>query len=111
MCILCGEFVSSPHWTDRKHEDAVREGRISEGEYQMMRRRGRIERARVVGEVLRHYGLSLSDWSGSKYILRDSKGRAEIVGDLGGVWQAAERMLGRASDPLDPDLLERMKTG
>ncbi len=110
MCVLCGEFVSSPHWTDRKHEDAVREGLISEGEYQMMRRRGRIQRAALVGEVLSHYGLRLSDWSGAKYILRDSKGRAEIVGDLGGVWTAAGKLLGSAPDPLDPKLIEKMKS-
>lgn len=110
MCVLCGEFVSNPHWTDRKFEDAVRSGRISEGEYQMMRRRGRIRRASLVGEVLSHYGLRLSDWSGTKYILRDGKGRSEIVGDLGGVWMAAERMLGYAPDPLDPAFIEKMKS-
>jgi hypothetical protein len=109
VCVLCGEFVSNPHWTDRRFEDAVREGRISEGEYQRMRRRGRIRRAELVGEVLRHYGLTLSEWSGSKYILRDGKGRSEIVGDLGGVWAAAERMLGHAPDPLDPVFIEKMK--
>lgn len=108
MCVLCGEFVSNPHWTDRKYEDAVRDGRVSEGEYQRMRRRGRIERAKIVGEILSHYGLRLSDWSGSKYILRDSKGRSEIVADVGGVWMAAERMLGYAPDPLDPSFIERM---
>ncbi|MGH3086134.1 MAG: hypothetical protein ACRDSJ_02300 [Rubrobacteraceae bacterium] len=111
MCVLCGEFVASPHWTDRKFEDAVREGRIPEGEYQMMRRRGRIQRAKLVGEVLSRYGLKLSDWSGTKYILRDGKGRAEIMGDLGGVWTAAERMLGKAPDPLDPGLLEKLRAG
>ncbi len=111
MCVLCGEFVSNPHWTDRKHEDAVREGRISEGEYQMMRRRGRIQRAALVGGVLSHYGLRLSDWSGAKYMLRDGKGRSEIVGDLGGVWMAAEKLLGYAPDPLDPALIGKMRCG
>lgn len=110
MCVLCGEFVSSPHWTDRKFEDAVREGRISEGEYQMMRRRGRIERARLVGEILSHYRLKLDDWSGTKYILRDGKGRSEIVGDLGGVWTAAQKLLTDAPDPLDPKFIEKMKS-
>ena len=108
MCVLCGEFVSGPHWTDRKHEDAVREGRISEGEYQTLRRRGRIGRATMVSGILKNYGLRLDEWSGAQYVLRDGKGRSEIVGDLGGVWAAAEKLLGRAPDPLDPELLERL---
>lgn len=111
MCILCGEFVSNPHWSDRKNEDAVREGRISEDEYQTERRRGRIRRAKLAGEVLAHYGLTLSDWSGTKYILRDSKGRSEIVSDLGGVWPAAEKLLGTAPDPLSPELMEHVRSG
>lgn len=110
MCVLCGEFVSGPHWTDRNHEDAVRAGSISEGEYQTLRRRGRIGRAGVVSAVLKHYGLKLDEWSGARYVLRNKKGRTEIVGDLSGVWTAAEKMLGFAPDPLDMSLLEKMRT-
>lgn len=108
MCILCGGFVSGPHWTDRRHEDAVREGRIPDGEYRTLRRRERLRRAAATSAALAHYGLRLDEWSGARYVLRDGKGRSEVVGDLGGVWAAAERLLGRPADPLDPALLGRL---
>ena len=39
-----------------------------------------------------------------KYVLRDLKGRSELVQDLGSLWPVAERLAGRAPDPLDPAL-------
>jgi hypothetical protein len=59
--------------------------------------------------ILRHYGLKLDDWNGSKYVLRDRKGRTEIVQDLGSLWPAAEKLAGRALDPLDPVLRETLE--
>jgi hypothetical protein len=57
---------------------------------------------------LRHYGLKLDDWGGSKYVLRDGKGRSEIVQDLGSLWPAAERLAGLTLDPLEPGLMEML---
>jgi hypothetical protein len=45
------------------------------------------------------------------YIVRDRKGRAEVVDDLGGLWAAAERLAGRPLDPLDPALLAPLEHG
>jgi hypothetical protein len=39
------------------------------------------------------------------YVLRDRKGRAKVVEDLGALWQAAEELAGRPLDPLEPELL------
>jgi hypothetical protein len=58
----------------------------------------------VANKVLRHYGLMINDWAGSKYLLRDKKGRSELVQDLGSMWPAALRLVGRPLDPLDPVL-------
>jgi hypothetical protein len=63
----------------------------------------------LVNRVLDHAGLRLDDWSGSVYVLRDRKGRSEIVADLASLWSAAERMAGRRLDPLDPALLETLR--
>ena len=103
MCVLCGEFVSQIHWTERHIEDraSVSEAR---GDYHRFRRRDRFHRTKVANEVLRHYGLQVRDWSGSKYILRDKKGRSELVQDLGSLWPAARRLASRPLDPLDPAL-------
>lgn len=108
MCVLCGEFVSQPHWTDRHVEDAARSTDAEAGDYQRDRRRDRIHRATLVNGVLRNYGLKVSDWDGSKYVLRDLKGRSELVQDLGSLWPAAAKLCGQKLDPLDPKLLERI---
>jgi hypothetical protein len=54
------------------------------------------------------YGLSLADWQGTAYLLSSATGRTEIIDNLGHLWAAAEAMLGRACDPLDPALLGRL---
>jgi hypothetical protein len=106
MCVLCGEFVSQLHWTDRHVEDKARASGPTgdHGEYHRLRRRDRFRRTKVVNEVLRHYDLKVSDWAGSKYVLRDGKGRSELVQDLGSLWPVASKLAGRPLDPLDPAL-------
>jgi hypothetical protein len=65
-------------------------------------------RVELLNRVLDHFGLELGDWSGSVYVLRDRKGRSEVVGDLGALWQAAERLAGAPLDPLDPGLVRAL---
>ena len=69
----------------------------------------RFERVRLVNRVLDHFGLRLDDWSAAVYVVRDRKGRAEVVADLGELWQAAERLAGRPLDPLDPALVAALR--
>lgn len=68
-------------------------------------RRPRALRVPIINAVLGHYGLQFSDVSGSMYVVRDLKGRAAVVSDLAMLWQEAERLAGRALDPLDPSLV------
>ena len=107
MCILCGEFVTQIHWTEKHADDRARVS-IDAGakdENRRNRRRERVRRAAVTNEVLRHYGLKVSDWSGgTKYVLRDGKGRSELVQDLGSLWPVAQKLICRPLDPLDPAL-------
>ena len=56
----------------------------------------------LLNRVLSHYGLSLSDWAGSVYTLRDAKGRSAVVTDIGSLWSEAEKLAGRPLDPLEP---------
>ena len=65
-------------------------------------RRARVFRVELLNRVLDHFGLELGDWSGSVYVLRDRKGRSEVVGDLGALWQAAERLAGRPARSSGP---------
>ena len=111
MCILCGEFVTQIHWTE-KHADDKARASVDAGAKDESRRNRRQERARraaVTNEVLRHYGLKVSDWSGTKYVLRDGKGRSELVQDLGSLWPAAQKLAGRPLDPLDPALQAELR--
>ena len=87
MCALCGVLLSE-HWA---------EGGSG--------RRARGFRVVLLNRVLAHYGLSLSDWAGSVYTLRDAKGRSAVVTDIGSLWSEAEKLAGRTLDPLDPELL------
>ena len=93
MCALCGVLLTS-HWAE------------SGGG-----RRARVFRVQLLNRVLDHFGLRLDDWSGSVYVLRDRKGRAEVVADIGALWAAAERLAGRRLDPLDPALLRVLSGG
>lgn len=102
MCTLCGALVSEGTWAERDRPGA-------EGEARHLRTRARLHRAAVVNRVLAHAGLRLDDWQGAAYLLRDRKGRQAVVADLGALWAAAEAMLGRPLDPLDPALVAALE--
>jgi hypothetical protein len=94
------------HWTERKQDDRTS---VVVGDEQLRsRQRDRMLRTRMTNLILKNFGLSLEDWTGSKYILRDRKGSSLIVHDLGGIWPAAEKLAGRKLDPLDPILIEAL---
>ena len=111
MCVLCGQdFVAQVHWTDRHLEDRARAAAPGSDpiEQQRDRRRDRVHRAALTNEVLRHYGLRVEDWGGSKYVLRDRTGGTELVQDLGALWPVAAKLAGRPLDPLEPALQEAL---
>ncbi|MBX6322843.1 MAG: hypothetical protein IRY94_13520 [Rhodospirillaceae bacterium] len=97
MCGLCGALGGAEDWTEA--------GGAAAG---TTRRGRRLARASLANAVLRHYGLSLSDWQGARYVLRKATGGSELVDSLGDLWPAAERLSGRRCDPLDEALLERL---
>jgi hypothetical protein len=90
MCVLCGVLLNE-HWAEQEGG-----------------RRGRVFRGQLLNRVLDAYGLRLDDWSGRVWVLRDRKGRAAVVADLGAVWVEAERLAGLTLDPLDPKLLDAL---
>jgi hypothetical protein len=90
MCALCGVLLSD-HWAEQDGG-----------------RRGRAFRVALVNRVLEHFGLRLDDWAGRVYVLRDRKGRAAVVDDLGALWTKAAQLAGRPLDPLDPELVRAL---
>jgi hypothetical protein len=90
MCALCGVLLND-HWAEQEGG-----------------RRGRTFRVELVNRVLDHFGLELDDWAGRVYVLRDRKGRATVVDNLGILWAQAAVLAGRPLDPLDPELVRAL---
>ena len=90
MCALCGVLLDD-HWAEQEGG-----------------RRGRTFRVGLVNRVLGHYGLTLDDWAGRVYVLRDRKRRSAIVDNLGVLWAQAAVLAGRPLDPLDPELVRSL---
>ena len=111
MCGLCGMFAGERHWTERAASPAIfgeAGNGGGDGPPRVTPARERQERVRLVNRVLGPLGLVLAEWAASSYVLRTRTGRSEMVPDLGALWPAAERLLGRPCDPLDPDFLARL---
>ena len=105
MCSLCGLLGSAEHWADAH----ARPGVFTRNATPLERRRERINRVAAANRILAHFGLSVKDWQGRAFLLSTRTGRSEIVDSLAHLWAAAERLLGRPCDPLDPALLHRLE--
>lgn len=73
------------------------------------RRRERMNRVACASRVLRFYGLTLSDWQATSFVLSTATGKTEIVDNLSHLWVSAEKLVGRPCDPLDPALIDRLE--
>ncbi|GAA7724217.1 hypothetical protein HpCOL14_02920 [Helicobacter pylori] len=112
MCVLCGELISSFHWTDGNYEtDGSDENLrgpnalISTNENARERKRARLKRVGLLNQILAFYGLKIDDWQGAKFVLRDKKGQSVIVNDLGDLWGKAQNLSKKEMDALDSNLL------
>jgi hypothetical protein len=92
MCSLCG-VMSKEHWATQGDD-----------------RRAALLRAAALNRVLVHAGLTVQTWGAGTLVLRDRKGGSAVVDDLSSLWVAAERLAGRPLDPLDPALVEALRT-
>jgi hypothetical protein len=68
-----------------------------------------MRRVQCANGLLRVYGLKLSDWRGSTFLLSTMTGKTEIVDHLAHLWIKAEKLTGRNCDPLDPVLIARLE--
>ncbi len=114
MCVLCGELISSFHWSDENYgsdsyeiDENLREPNalISTNENARERKRARLKRVGLLNQILAFYGLKINDWQGAKFVLRDKKGQSVIVNDLGDLWDKAQNLAKKEMDALDSHLL------
>ena len=105
MCALCGVLGDAEHWTGA----VTRPGVFTRNTDPASRRRERIKQVAEANRILHHYGMTVADWQGSAFVLSTATGKTELVEDLGHLWAAAEKLLGRPCDPLDPDLIIRLE--
>ncbi|MCQ2696191.1 hypothetical protein JT259_07575 [Helicobacter pylori] len=113
MCVLCGELVSSFHWTDRTYGSGSYENEnlkepnalISTNENAGERKKARLKRVGLLNQILAFYGLKINDWQGTKFVLCDKKGQSVIVNDLGDLWDKAQKLAKKEMDALDSNLL------
>ncbi|WRE84422.1 hypothetical protein KVD15_01765 [Helicobacter pylori] len=114
MCVLCGELISSFHWSDENYgsdsyeiDENLREPNavISANENARERKRARLKRVRLLNQILAFYGLKIDDWQGAKFVLCDKKGQSVMVNDLGDLWDKAQNLAKKKMDALDSNLL------
>ncbi|RVY95253.1 hypothetical protein EC506_00430 [Helicobacter pylori] len=114
MCVLCGELISSFHWSDENYgsdsyeiDENLREPNafISANENARERKRVRLKRVGLLNQILAFYGLKINDWQGAKFVLCDKKGQSVIVNDLGDLWGKAQNLAKKKMDALDSHLL------
>ncbi|WP_120972369.1 hypothetical protein [Helicobacter pylori] len=117
MCVLCGELISSFHWTDENYRgdksdsyeinENLKEPNalISANENARERKRARLKRVRLLNQILAFYGLKINDWQGTKFVLCDKKGQSVMVNDLGDLWDKAQNLAKKKMDALDSNLL------
>ncbi|MGN8522022.1 hypothetical protein ACR9M2_02860 [Helicobacter pylori] len=114
MCVLCGELISSFHWSDENYgSDSYEIGEglkgsnalISANENARERKRARLKRVGLLNQILAFYGLKINDWQGAKFVLCDKKGQSVIVNDLGDLWDKAQNLSKKKMDALDSHLL------
>ncbi|QEE94956.1 hypothetical protein D2C90_00280 [Helicobacter pylori] len=114
MCVLCGELISSFHWSDENYgsdsyeiDEGLKEPNvlISANENARERKRARLKRVGLLNQILAFYGLKINDWQGAKFVLCDKKGQSVIVNDLGDLWDKAQKLAKKEMDALDSHLL------
>jgi hypothetical protein len=104
MCALCGVLGGKGHWSDSASAPAVFAARTEP----QTRLRERQTRTRLLNAALKHHGVVVKDWSGNAYLLSGRTGRSAIVDTIAEIWSAAERLSGRACDPLDESYLHTL---
>jgi len=101
MCGLCAVLNAKDSWTDLFGKSDFSEDQRQIGFQE--------ERDRLIGllnRILSHHQLTLLDWGGSSYILKNMYGFSRNIYNLMSIFQASDELLeGEKFDPLNEELL------
>lgn len=98
MCGICGLLQGAAHWSRADVPPA-------------QSRRERLLQTTQANRLLALFRLTLTDVHGQSYLLSGPTGASLLLPDLGGLWPAAEQLLGRLLDPLDMPWPDAVKQG
>jgi hypothetical protein len=99
MCILCYGLTGEEHWSD------AQVGTESPSSVRARRRA-------LLTAIMAAHGLGYSDDpTGITSLISDRKGKVQVARSLGEVWAAADQLVKRPLDPLEPALLARLDRG
>lgn len=106
MCSLCGILGSDDHWTSAVQRDGV----YTRNDTRVSRRREAARRLRVANKILGVRRMTLDEFHGRSYVLSTATGQSRVFEALSHLWPEAEALSGKPFDPLDPGLLDRLKS-
>ena len=98
MCSLCGTLYSTRHFAEAPGAGAERDARRAF-------LRERMRRTLLLNRVLVPLALSVDEWEGTAYVLRNRTGESVLCADLAAIFLEARRLAKRTLDPLDPAIL------
>lgn len=100
MCSLCAALGGSRYWTD-----AAGRAAFARGGRPVTLRQERSRRVALLNAVLAGAGLSVADWGGNSYVVKNAAGRSANVYSLTAIWNEADALAEAPADPLDPVLV------
>ncbi|WP_413203401.1 hypothetical protein [Rhodospirillum sp. A1_3_36] len=87
----------------------ARPGVYSRNTDRLSRRTETDRRIASINRILGYRRLKLNLWGGTSHVLSSPTGATQVFEALSHLWPEAERLAGRAFDPLDPDLIDWME--
>ncbi len=102
MCGLCGVLGVGDHWSDTLGTPE------QTNDFRIKRRRESTKRAELANQILAFYGVKLSSWQNSNYVLATMTGRHVVFDHLAALWPQVETLSGKICDPLDDALIDAM---
>jgi hypothetical protein len=103
MCALCAALGASRGWHERAgRPESARSGR------QIGVREERSRQVAILNQVLTPLAITVRDWSGSSYVVRNAAGRSAEATNPAAIWNSVDALAERPFDPLDPEWIAAM---